>query len=83
MSTRIYKATVIHGGSLEQKHYLVQANSRGQVRQHVSLKFMAVKPATAQDVAELMGTGHQVEPYSAARVKAEDKQDNLPLESAE
>lgn len=82
MTTRIYKATVLHAGG-EQKQFLVNASSRGQVRQHISMKFMAVKPASAEDVAELMGNGIAVEKYSAARIKAEEKQDNLPLENGD
>lgn len=79
--SRIYKATVMHGNGVT-KEWLVEANSRGHVRLHVSMRFMAVKPASAQDVAELMGAGHSVEKYSSARIKAEDKQDSLPLGTA-
>lgn len=83
MTKRIYKATVLHGNALTAKQYLVEASSRGQVRTHVSMKFMAVKPASAQDVAELMGTGTKVEKYNSARIKEEEKQDSIPLENSD
>jgi len=78
MATRIYKSVVLHGDGV-QKEYLVRASSRGQVRQHRSFKFMAVKPASPEDVADLLGRGVKLETYDAKKIKAEEKQDALPL----